>query len=254
MVWRIVRAPVWAAFAAVSRLNLQLRYSHYRYIFLLGHMRSGSTLLAHVLAAHPDCIGAGESHLKYQTPSDLSKLVLKTCELLHTPILRETNIVDQINHEYVTSEVLRSERLRRCIILFREPEATLRSMMSLAIWHEKQALDLYVNRLRRLVEYGSVLGSRALPVEYDDLVEHTEETLAKLTAFLNLPSPLQPTYRTHRMTAHVAGYGDPSENIKTGRIVRTPGHEFAINEDVLETATQAFCECRRQLHLATNVP
>lgn len=220
-------------------------------------MRSGSTLLAHILANHPDFVGAGETHVSYRTPADLPKLVLTTCELLRRPILRETHVVDQINHELVTDEVLLSEQVHKCIILIREPKATLNSMVhmtmtNLATWQEDEALRLYVNRLETLVRYGLLLKERAVLVEYDDLVDHTEETLASLTGFLDLDLPLASNYATHRMTARVAGFGDPSSNIKVGRVIRTPSHNNVISNDTLIAATSVFRKCRAQLQTVTN--
>ena len=249
--WKLVRPLVWAAFHTVSRLSLALSRHRYRYVFILGHMRSGSTLLAHILANHPDFVGAGESHISYQTADDLSKLVLVTCEQLHRPILRETYIVDQINHPYVANEALLSERVYRCIILIREPEATLRSMVKLLKCEEKEALDLYVKRLDPLIQYGLLLRGRAMLVEYDHLIDHTEETLAAITGFFGLNSPLTPNYATHRMTARVPGFGDPSTNIKTGRVVRTSSHDdITISNDTLIAGASAFRKCRDQLQSA----
>jgi Sulfotransferase family len=249
--WKVVRPLVWAAFRLVSRLNLMLRGHEYRYIFILGHMRSGSTLLAHILASHPDIVGAGETHTSYRTPADLPKLVLKTCELLHRPILRARYIVDQINHPHVTTDVLLSERVNKCIILVRKPEATLKSLMKLLNCKEGEALEAYTKRLESLTQYGLVLKKRALLVEYDDLVDHSKETLAALTSFLELDSPLTPIYSTHRMTGRVEGFGDPSHNIKIGRIVRTPHHEITIGNDILLAARRAYYECRAQLQAVT---
>jgi hypothetical protein len=236
----------------VSRLNLALRSNEYRYIFILGHMRSGSTLLAHVLGSHPDVVSAGEMHISYVTPDDLPKLVLKTSESLFRPILRESYIVDQINHGYVTNEVLLSPRLYKCVLLIRSPEATLKSMMHLAEWHEKQALEVYVKRLRELTQYGLTLRDRASVVEYDHLVDRSDETLAALSRFLVLGPPLKSNYQTHRMTGRVAGYGDPSANIRLGRIVRTQRHETTISEETLSAAERAFHECREQLRSVTS--
>ena len=247
MIWKPVRAPAWTAFRAVSRGYLALSGRDYHYVFILGHMRSGSTLLSHILASHPDIVGAGETHVTYRTPADLQNLLLKTCEFLHRPILRETYVIDQINHPFVSDDVLRSERLYKCIILLREPEATLKSMIKLGIWEEKQAVELYVSRLETLVHYGLLLGQRAFLVEYDDLVERTDQTLAALTGFLSLESPLNSDYTTHRMTGRVSGYGDPSGNIKLGRIVRTPAHDVTLSEKTVSTASRAFQECHGQL-------
>src|ERR1700731_2228397 len=114
--WKVVRPAARAAFRTVSRAYLLLSGRQYRFIFILGHMRSGSTLLSHILASHLDIVGAGEAHITYQTPADLPQLVLRTCEFLRRPVLRETYIVDQINPPYVTDDVLRSSQIYRCII------------------------------------------------------------------------------------------------------------------------------------------
>ena len=249
--WKIVRPAAWAGFRSVSRLYLALSGRKYRYVFILGHMRSGSTLLAHILASHPDFAGAGETHISYRTPADLPKLVFKTCELLHKPILRQTYIVDQINHPYVTDEVLRSNHVHKCIILLREPAATLKSLMAMLKCDEKDALEVYLTRLETLAHYGTLLGGRAMLVEYDNFIDHGEETLAALTGFIGLDSPLAPDYSTHRMTGRVGGNGDPSVNIKAGRIIRTPGHKVTLSAATIGAATRAFEKCRSQLHNVT---
>ena len=251
MIWKVVRRPAWATFHIISRLYQVLSRREYRYVFILGHMRSGSTLLAHILASHPDFVGAGETHISYQTPADLPKLVVKTCELLHRPILRGPYVVDQINHPYVTDDVLHSERLYKCVILVREPEATLKSLMNMLKCDETEALEAYSSRLRLLIRHGMVLKKRAILVEYDDLVDNTEKTLDALTRFFDLETPLTPTYSTHRMTGRVSGFGDPSINIATGQIIRTQRHDITVSRETLVTATQAFQNCRQQLETIT---
>jgi len=248
--WKVIRPAIWASFRATSRLYLLLSMRDYRFVFILGHMRSGSSLLAHLLADHPDIAGAGETHLSYRTAADLSKLIVKTCELLRRPVLREAYLVDQINHPYVADEVLRSGRLYRCVILIREPEATIRSTMSMLKCTEQEALDVYTKRLDELIHYGRLLAGRALVLQYNDLVDRTDATLAALTRFLELISPLTPHYATHRMTGRVEGYGDPSGNIKTGKIIRTAGHRILLSSDTLHSATRVFDNCLADLHTA----
>lgn len=251
MIWKPMRAPMWAAFRTISHAYLALSGREYRYAFVLGHVRSGSSLLSHILASHPDIAGAGETHLSYQTPTDLQCLVLKTCELLHRPILRHTYIIDQINHPYVSDSIFHLDQPCKYIILIRKPEATLKSMISLGEWGEEQSLELYVNRLNDLLHYGSLLRRRAFLVEYDDLVDRADHTLAALTSFLGLNPPLAPNYTTHRMTGRVKGNGDPSNNIKLGRIVRTSAHDVALLNSTMSSANRAFHECRKQLRVLT---
>lgn len=222
------------------RLSLALQH-RYRYIFILGHMRSGSTLLSHILASHPDIVGAGETHIRYSAPADLAILVLKICVLLHRPVLRETYVVDQINHDFVTDDMLRSDTISRCIILLREPEATLPSLMEHQDLTERGAIDYYVDRLEQLIRYATLLRERAALVEYDDLVDKTELTLSALTEFLGLLSPLSPNYALHRMTARV---GDRSSNIKIGKVVRTPKRHINISRGIIATAADHYAKCR----------
>lgn len=249
--WNVLRPAVWTTFRMVSRTSLALRSTDYRYLFILGHVRSGSTLLSHILAAHPDIVGAGETHIRYESAADLPKLALMTSELLHRPILRQNYIVDQINHSYVSDDVLLSERLYRSLILIRQPEDTLKSMVSLSVWGEQQALQLYMERLATLCRYGKLLKHRAFLVEYDDLVDNSETSLGNISHFLELRHPLEENYVTHRMTGRIPGYGDPSQNIKRGRIVRTSSHDVTISQKTLITANDAFAKTRAELLAVT---
>jgi hypothetical protein len=124
--------------------------------------------------------------------------------------------------------------------------------MKLLKCQEEQALELYLSRLEALKQYGLLLGQRAMFVEYDDLVDHAQDTLAALTAFLNLDSPLSVDYATHRMTGRVIGYGDPCKNIKLGHIVRTAGHQVELGESTFLTAVRAFRQCREQLRFVVH--
>lgn len=248
--WSIIKLPFLIPFRAISRLSLLLNRHKYRYIFILGHMRSGSSLLAHILADSSEVAGAGESHITYQTTRDLPRLILRTCEVLHRPILREAYVVDQINHSYVTDEVIMSGEVHKWIVLLRKPEETLKSMMAMSPWKEQEVLEIYINRLQSLTHMGSLLKRQAILLEYDDLVDRPNDTLAALTDFIGLNSPLSEKYKTHRYTAR-AGYGDPSNNIKSGQVVRTPKHDIPISEATVNRAMRAFHDSRNQLRAVT---
>lgn len=214
----------------------------FSYVFVLAHMRSGSTLLSHILSSHPDFTGAGEMNITYKTPADLPKLIAGTCQFLHTPFLRGRYIVDQLNHDcYVTPEVIAA--LTRAVILIRKPEATLKSLIALFKHDEAEALAYYTSRLNTLAEYGRLLGDRAMFIDYDDLVEHSDETLAALTDFFGVYTPFSADYTLKRTTGVV---GDPTDNIKSGRIQRTRGHIVPLSDAVLETATKVYDNWRNR--------
>ncbi len=245
-----VKKPIRAVFRKMVRLSVALHRRHYRYIFILSHMRSGSTLLSHILASHEDFVGAGETHVNYRSPADLPRLVLRTCELLHKLQLDGTHIVDQINHPYVTDEVLLSSLIYKCVILIRSPESSLKSLSALFGWQESTVLETYVGRLAQISHYGQVLRGRAIVVEYDDLVDRTEETLAALSRFLDVDPPFTANYMTHKATGKM---GDPSKNISSGRILRTQGHEATLGAEIMSEASLAHRKCRHEL-LSAGVP
>jgi len=241
----IVKKAVRAGFRKTVQVHSALQWREYRYVFILGHMRSGSTVLSHILTSHPDFVGAGETHTEYKTPADLPKLIPRTCELLRKIELGDSSyIVDQINHPYLTDEVLSSPSIYKCIINIRAPEATLRSLMALFGWNEATALECYVSRLAQLSQYGRNLRERAMVVEYDDLVDQSEGTLAALTRFLAVNPPFKSEYSKNKVNGKM---GDPSNNIFSGRIIRTKGHERSIGMLTIAGAAKAFRKCQLDL-------
>src|SRR5579872_5905968 len=109
--WQTAALPLRYAFRTVSYVAFALNQRHYRYIFLLTHMRAGSTLFGHILASNPDVAGAGELWQPYLVEADLDNVVLRTCEYLRKPILTQKYVVDSICHNdiEVSDEVLSSD-------------------------------------------------------------------------------------------------------------------------------------------------
>jgi hypothetical protein len=209
-------------------------------------MRSGSTLLSHILASHPEFAGAAETHVDYKDQSDLLNLVVVTIQRLRKLRLKPSAkyVVDQVNFDYLTDKTLSSPRIHKCVILIRSPERTLQSLVSLLGWQETAAAKVYRDRLEALVHYGQILRERALLVEYNDLVDRTDDTLAALTNFFEVSQPFTPHYATHSATG---GYGDSSINIRAGRIIPTSPHKINISAYTLTQASTAFRDCRLRL-------
>ena len=242
-----------SAFRKAIEVNIALNGHKHRYVFVLAHMRSGSTLLSHILGSNPEFAYGGESYTMFQTSADLRNLTIETCQRLRRLSLGETYVVGQINWASLADSVLKSPLIYKCVILIRSPEATLRSRVVTPAapgqpgMQEKDALDYYVHRLEQLVGYGRTLGNRAMLIEYDDLVDNSEETLDALTDFFNVDQPFHTKYKLHRVTG---GYGDPSKNIWSGQIIRTPPHNAHIDADTLAKASTAFHNCRERLLIA----
>src|SRR5262249_51713399 len=148
-----------------------------RVVFIMGHMRAGSTLMMHILISHSKLIGCGERGVPYRSAADLDKLEIASRRMQRSLFRQVAYVVDQINHDHLTPdpELFRLERLR-FIFLIREPEETIRSLIHLSRsspdqWSIQRAVDYYVARLTSLAELSQGLGNRSIALTYSDLVD-----------------------------------------------------------------------------------
>ena len=213
----------------------QLAFAPCKYVFILGHMRSGSSLLVHILNSHPEITGYGETHLTYHTQQDLDRLACGVfCTLRRLRVTRY--VLDKILAEGLLSdEMLRTPGISY-IFLLREPIASVKSMMrEFPTWFtddqlprevlQRKAMEHYETRLRTLEKQASIMTNRhqTIIVTYDELLTRTTEVLSLIQEFLDLDDPLKETYDTTRTTG-VFGIGDPGKYIHRGRVVRTIRH------------------------------
>lgn len=99
-------------------------------LLLLAHMRSGSSLLHHLLVSHPDVIGCGERNAAYASVRDLERLRVDAYARQGGLLRVHRYVTDQINHDRfgVSEEVLTDARVR-VIFLIRAPGASIASMV-----------------------------------------------------------------------------------------------------------------------------
>ena len=137
-------------------LGLAPHARHERCVYLLGHMRCGSTALANVLCAHPDISGYGESHVEHGLPSAPGRLVLNQIGARRwKPGARM--LFDKILHDALDSGVGNAFFTGRAIFLTRDPEPAIASIVTLfaSIGSREYpdaaaAAAYYVSRLRQL--------------------------------------------------------------------------------------------------------
>jgi Sulfotransferase family len=240
-----------------------LRARPLRYLFVLGHVRSGSSLLVHILNSHPEICAVGESWLLYDGEATFRKLVPFIHATLRKPFLTETYVVDKIldNELLQLEELLRLPRVSS-IFLLRDPERSLLSMYAHRIrlkiisdWPD--ALSYYEGRLERLARDARFIDDRrrSMLVLYEELIDRPRPCLDALGAFLDLRAPLPLTYDVHSFTG-VDGLGDFSEHIKAGTIEKTPPPtEVRVPEDILSRGKAAYDDCVAELSaLCTTVP
>lgn len=247
-----MKAAVKEAGVALLRLRERLARTPSEYVFVLGHMRSGSSLLHHILVSHPDLLGCGERNVAYDSADDLHRLHLAARRDRRAYWRSYRYFVDQINHDCFVPrpEFLNRHRIRT-IFLIREPAGALSSMVRVLGMHYgttlEEAAAYYTGRLARLVDYAQALDDpeRGALVTFDALVDHAEATLTELRRFLGLQTGFSPNYQAFDFTGK---RGDPGPNIRQGVVRRPVPMELVdIPRDQLAQAREAYDETLQRL-------
>ena len=229
------------------------------FLFVVSHMRSYSSLLCHILGSHPEISGYEELLQSYVVTSSLDRLARKIRDRTgNAPLGRY--LLDKILHSHleIGSSILARPDVR-CIFLLRDAGDTMRSLRNTlhALGDPDRYTDVgmlayYTDRLNEMVRYSERLGDRSLFIDSEQLLSDTGAVLDRLSQWLALAEPLREEYRTFPHTG-VAGHGDPSPNIKAGRVIRSVEERHrdyvpvAIPDDVLERANAAYARCRAAL-------
>jgi hypothetical protein len=247
---RAIESAVMAAEAGLQAVGVPSPSA----LLLLGHMRSGSTLLLHLLMTDPEVSALGERGAVYASRADLARLAIASRIARRSPFRRLRYVADQVNHNQLTpnSRLLQDPRVR-ILFLLRRPERTIASILELyrthyrQAWSPSQAVDYYIERLGALTELGESLASPicAALIPYETLMDSPQETLEALRLFLGLGQGFTQTYITYSFTGK---HGDPGPNIAAGRIIhKAPTTRVDLNVSELERATRAYDRCRSAL-------
>lgn len=230
-----------------------------RYLFVLAHPRSGSTVISHVLQSHPDIVGFGEHHVGYEDEADLAGLATRNAWFDRSPDTTYPYTMDKIvwNHHGLADPVL-SHPDTRFVFLVREPAATLESYrrMFAEMTTDERRLESYQKRLDGLIDLAERIDDpeRCALITYDDLTDRTGEVLASLTSWLEVSPPLSRDYDLNRKSGSQS-WGDPSEHIKAGTIITVDRDLSALDIDVLDRANKLYREaCERLAELTTADP
>lgn len=226
----------------------------FRYLFILGHMRSGSSLLSHILMSHPSVSGLGERNATYRETTDFDTLAMQAH--FRRALLRPRRyVVDQINHTRMTPkpDLLNRGDVRR-IFLVREPAASLASMLGefgdLYDFDTEKAQTYYIERLNAMCRMADHMSERdhSFFLTYDEMTRRPEETLEALSAFLDVTPALSPDYKIFSFTGL---RGDPSQKIRTGTIVPPADiAEAVLPQGVPESIIDAYQETVERLRTA----
>lgn len=224
------------------------------YLFLLSHMRSRSTVLSHILGSNPGICGYSELHRSYRSRMDLLKMRVELYEDTRRELSNKM-LLDKLLHNecWISDDIFASEK-PKVVMLLREPEATLRSIINMGhrtgvAWYKDpaEAADYYCSRLATLERYAQRLRGRYFYVDADDLVSQPDSVLSDLSSWLGLQQSLEKSYSRFANTGR-RGYGDSSEHIRAGVIKKTSGHpEVVLPVEVLERAVQSYRQCKQLL-------
>ncbi len=236
------------------------RSQPYRVLFILSHMRSGSSLLTHILNSNPDIIGYGETHIQYASEADFKRLMLKVywqaqefrkLSDIKNLSMHQKYILDKVlhNNKFLSESFLVSQNLYS-IFLLREPQRSLASIAELKPHlSEKKVLDYYVKRLSMLEHYAQLINSkeRSLFITHNQLLEQTDLVFGALHDFLGTRQGFSEDYQILRTTG-MRDVGDHKGNIKAGHIIRTPRKlKNKISPDLVERGMQSFNQCSATL-------
>lgn len=228
----------------------------YARIFLLSHMRAYTSLAGHILGSHPQINGYYEMHLGYEEAAALDRQLEA---FLQDEVLKPGSryLFDKLLHN---DYALKPERLGlaeiKILVALAEPAHTIRSIVHL--FRQKpdpdlyaspvEAANYYVERVRALADF---CRTTDWPYTYFDaelFVRAPERLLPRLTAWLELDSPLSERYEVFGHTGK-ARRGDTSERVRSGRIDRGRSDyaHVMIPEDALKAAEAAYRACREEI-------
>ncbi|MGK7932329.1 MAG: sulfotransferase family protein [Microcystaceae cyanobacterium] len=236
-----------------SPTHIRFRKSPYKFIFILGHMRSASSLLVHILNSHPDIIGYGETHITYQSSQDFKTLLSNIHWRLREYKMNQVYVLDKLlhNNKLIDETLLQSENVYS-IFLLREPISTIQSTLKLKQhWGEEKIVDYYTYRLKTLENYATSINnkSQSLVLTYNQLLNETQLVFAALQTFLKTKEPFSEEYKVLQTTG-LKGVGDSSENIQSGKIIRKTekdGANYQLSTEFADKVQFAYQHCLSHL-------
>lgn len=213
-------------------------------VLVLGHMRSGSSLLLHLLMTRPEVLAAGERNTAYRSAAELD-LLARDCFLVNRkPFGRVRYVADQLNHDrFLPEPQLILHHHVWPILLARRPGPAIGSMVRTfaGFGHDAAAhAAYYTARVETLTEYAALLrraGRAPRLLTYEALTADPVRALEPLRRDLGLPGPFEAQYATHRFTGV---RGDPSETLRSGAVRPDRGRAEPVPAELLAAAEAAW--------------
>lgn len=226
--------------AAVASVNRQCRFE--RAIFMIAHMRCGSTALSNILCGRPEISGYGEAHITYTSRSSLGTLVVNQA-LRKEWSPRASHLFDKILHSRHDARADAEFFQSRAIFVAREPAETILSIRNLfarigrgGYATDAAAAAYYGERVARLLSmWDHFPQQNRIGLTHRLLTTDPRGQLERISSFLELNPPLDNRYISPRAST-VGGGGDPLNS-----------HRFS---EIVVDAEASTIRAKRQLELA----
>lgn len=235
--------------------------SRFRYenaVFLLAHMRCGSTALSNILCSRGDVSGYGEAHIRYDGRGALGRLALnqrrRGGRKADAPFL-----FDKVLHSRHDEAAPPEFFAARAIFMLREPEPAIRSICKLFTDLDRnqyrtfeEAGEYYVERLDALDRlWAQFPAERRIGLTHAGLMADPATALATISSQLGFDPPLENTYRSPK-ASRLGGGGDPMESGKHSRIepalLRPSGpiERLGISRELADKALNSYEKLRQR--------
>ncbi|GGL77437.1 sulfotransferase family protein [Wenxinia marina] len=196
-----------------------------RCIFVLAHMRCGSTALSNILCSRSDVSGYGETHVRHDSPTAPGRLVVNLA-LRRAWSPRADRLFDKILHTRLDADPPSAFFSARAIFVVRPPDPTIRSIRRLFerlgrphdYPTDEAAARYYVDRLRHLCAlWDGFPAGRRIGLTHSQLLSDPDAALARISARLAIAPPLENRY-VSPVRSRIGGGGDPLASARHTRI------------------------------------
>ncbi len=223
-----------------------------KYLFIFSHMRSRSSVLSHILGSNPGICGYRELHQSYINRRDLINLRIQLSRELRTNINKKYLLDKILHNNCIVSQQFFQIAQPKVLFLLREPQGTIQSITNyMGYFREKtkyqnpqEGLKYYCARLACIEKYAREINCDSFFLDSDDIINHTDTVLEKLSNWLQLDVPLDKNYQTFQKTGK-AGHGDASLAIQTGTVQKSSqSSEVEVPQEIVEQGKVSYQSCK----------
>ncbi|MCA0270813.1 MAG: sulfotransferase [Proteobacteria bacterium] len=232
-------------------------------VFMLAHMRCGSTALSNVICAHPEICGYGEAQVVYAGEADIGLLAFKS---LYNRAWKSDFrfFFDKVLWNHLDAAAGPEFFNARAVFSCRNPRDTIASILNLATksdymrrFDAAKAADYYERRMERLLEmWDRFPPERRIGITHDRMIAETGPVLTEISTMIGLREPLANSYASSAPEVKV-GVGDPLDAVRYSRIVKKASAAGRFHEvvdglpgDQMRRMSALYAEFRERVEVA----